>query len=263
MNRKELLELSIQASLKASEKIMEIYSREFSVEEKEDKSPLTEADTAAHLVIKEFLEETPYPILSEEGKSIDFSERSSWETYWCVDPIDGTKEFIKRNGEFTVNIALIHNQVPVMGVIYAPVLETLYFAEEEIGAYKVQLEDFNDVDFLIESSEKLPCSKTDIYTIVGSRSHMSDETKEFVEDLKIEHGHVEIVSKGSSLKLCMVAEGVADIYPRYAPTMEWDTAAGQAIATCSGATVINYDTNEPLVYNKEVLRNPWFTVSRI
>ena len=262
MDRKDILEIAIQATMAASDKIMEIYSRDFSVEEKEDKSPLTEADTAAHLIIKAHLDETAYPILSEEGKIIDYKERATWETYWCVDPIDGTKEFIKRNGEFTVNIALIQQQVPVLGVIYAPVLNTLYFAEENVGAYKLQSEDFNDLDFLIENATALPSESPEIYTVVGSRSHMSEETNQFVETLKQEHGEVEIVSKGSSLKLCMVAEGSANIYPRYAPTMEWDTAAGQAIAKLSGAEVIDFDTKEQLIYNKENLRNPWFTVQR-
>ena len=147
-------------------------------------------------------------------------------------------------------------------MIYAPVLNTLYFAEENVWSYKVQLEDFNDLDLLIESATALPSESPEVYTIVGSRSHMSEETNQFVEILKQEHGEVEIVSKGSSLKLCMVAEGSANCYPRYAPTMEWDTAAGQAIAKLSGAEVIDFDTKEQLIYNKENLRNPWFTVQR-
>lgn len=258
----ELLELAIKASFEASEKILEIYGKDFSVEEKEDKSPLTEADKASHEVIKSFLEKTDYPILSEEGKSIDYDERSKWNTYWCVDPIDGTKEFIKRNGEFTVNIALVENQEIQMGVVYAPVLKTLYFASKEIGSFKIEADSFVSLEKLIEKADKLPCHKTDKYTVVGSRSHMSEETSDFINSLKAEHGEIEILSKGSSLKLCMVAEGSAQVYPRYAPTMEWDTAAGQAIALFSNAEVINYDTNEPLLYNKENLRNPWFTVIR-
>jgi len=262
MKRKQLLELSIRACLEASKQIMDIYNREFTVEQKEDKSPLTEADTAAHNIIKATLKQSLLPILSEEGQTIDYQERAKWDTYWCVDPIDGTKEFIKRNGEFTVNIALIENQVPVLGVIYAPVIETLYFAEENIGSFKIELKKSKDIEVILNKAVKLPCSQSSVYTVVGSRSHMSEKTQAFLEELKREYGNLDIVSKGSSLKLCMVAEGVADIYPRYAPTMEWDTAAGQAIAEFSGAQVIDYETKKSLVYNKQELKNPWFTVKR-
>lgn len=263
MNLEGLLQVAIESALMAGGEILKVYSSSFSVEEKEDKSPLTLADKNAHNVIMRYLTKTDYPVLSEEGKEISFEERSQWETFWLVDPLDGTKEFIKRNGEFTVNIALIQNQVPILGVIYVPVTKELYFAAEGIGAYKK--EDFvipEDIEDIIHNSILIPVDDEDRrYTMVGSRSHMSEETLEYMEDLKEEKGEVEIISKGSSLKLCMVAEGKADVYPRYAPTMEWDTGAGHAICRIAGFNVTQYNTEDELVYNKENLLNPWFLVS--
>jgi 3'(2'), 5'-bisphosphate nucleotidase len=201
--------------------------------------------------------------LSEEGVKIPFAERENWEYSWLVDPLDGTKEFVKRNGEFTVNIALIHNGTPIMGVIYVPVKEELYFALEGIGAYKIGRKTVIDnLDNLIAESDKLPINyNRDNYVIVGSRSHMSVETEQFFEEKKNEHGEVEVMAVGSSLKLCLVAEGKADAYPRYAPTMEWDTGAGHAIAKMAGFSVTQYNTEKEVVYNKEDLLNPWFLVN--
>jgi len=254
----ELLHIAIKASIVAGKEILEVYDSDFSVEHKDDKSPLTLADKNAHVVISEHLKETGLPILSEEGKEIPYSERKNWEYFWMVDPLDGTKEFVKRNGEFTVNIALIHNGDPVMGVIYVPVTDTLYFGAKDIGAYRITKPDLSDV-FL--GGDKLPfnINRTN-YTVVASRSHMSEETQEFVEQLKQEHGKVEIASMGSSLKICMVAEGSADIYPRFAPTMEWDVAAGQAIAQAVGKQVFNHNSGDKMKYNKENLLNDWFIV---
>jgi len=263
MNRKDWLVQIINAALKGGEEILEVYNSEFAIEHKDDKSPLTEADKRAHIAIMKMLELTGLPILSEEGKHMDYSERKHWNQFWMVDPLDGTKEFIKRNGEFTVNIALIENGKATMGVIYVPVTQELYFADEKaykVGSQKLEVGSLED---LIDSAQQLPLPQTRTnYVVVGSRSHMSEETEAFISEQKSIHSEVDILSKGSSLKLCMVAEGSADSYPRFAPTMEWDTAAGQAIAIASGAQVINWDTKELMQYNKENLLNSWFLVKR-
>ncbi len=263
MNFKELLLKAINASIEGGDAIMKVYASDFVVEHKEDKSPLTLADKNCNEVIERHLKNTEIPFLSEEGVKIPFAERENWEYSWLVDPLDGTKEFVKRNGEFTVNIALIHNGTPVMGVIYVPVKEELYFALEGLGAYKISRNSVIDnLDQLIAKSDKLPINyNRDNYVIVGSRSHMSAETEAFFEQKKKEHGEVEVMAIGSSLKLCMVAEGKADAYPRYAPTMEWDTGAGHAIAKMAGFSVTQYNTEKEVVYNKEDLLNPWFLVN--
>jgi len=263
MNFKELLKTAINASIEGGHAIMEVYASEFAVEHKDDKSPLTLADKNCNEVIENHLLETNIPFLSEEGIKISFDERKEWEYSWLVDPLDGTKEFVKRNGEFTVNIALIHNGNPIMGVIYVPVKEELYFALEGIGSYKISWNStIEDLEDLISNSDKLPIDYNRInYVIVGSRSHMSAETEEFFEEKKKEHGNVEVMAVGSSLKLCMVAEGKADAYPRYAPTMEWDTGAGHAIAKYAGFTVKQFNSSDDVIYNKEDLLNPWFLVS--
>jgi len=262
MNFKELLVKAINASIEGGHAIMEVYASEFAVEHKDDKSPLTLADKNCNEVIENHLLETNIPFLSEEGTKISFDERKEWEYSWLVDPLDGTKEFVKRNGEFTVNIALIHNGNPIMGVIYVPVKEELYFALEGIGSYKISWNStIEDLEELISNSDKLPIDYNRInYVIVGSRSHMSAETEEFFEEKKKEHGNVEVMAVGSSLKLCMVAEGKADAYPRYAPTMEWDTGAGDAICRMAGFQVLQYNTDKAVEYNKENLLNPWFLV---
>ena len=181
-----------------------------------------------------------------------------------VDPLDGTKEFVKRNGEFTVNIALIHQQQAIMGVIYVPVKDVLYFGAQDIGAFKV--EDFRQKsqhpieDWCIQDN-RLPKSFKRNYTVVGSRSHMSPETEEFIDQKRKEHGTIDMISVGSSLKLCMVAEGKADVYPRFAPTMEWDTAAGQAIVEAMGGKVIDWNAKQVMKYNRKNLLNDWFLVS--
>ena len=257
------LKTAITAALEASKDILEIYhSDDFEVELKGDNSPLTKADLASHNVIMSHLNATNIPVLSEEGKSIPYQDRKDWSQLWIVDPIDGTKEFIKRNGEFTVNIALIENQKTVIGVIYVPVLNDLYFSTSEMGAFKVKvnLEDYN-VDDLINAASKLPLQRVDkTFTIVASRSHMSPETETYVAEMRQKHGSVNLISKGSSLKLCMVAEGQADCYPRFAPTMEWDTAAGQAICEHAGFEVVDWVTKNCMLYNREELLNNWFVV---
>ena len=261
---KNLLNTAVIAALEAGKVILEIYhSGEFDVEIKGDNSPLTKADKASHNVIMTYLESTDIPVLSEEGRDISYQERKGWKQLWIVDPIDGTKEFIKRNGEFTVNIALIKDQRPLIGVIFVPVTGVLYFSSSEIGAFKisVNLDDYN-VEALLTKADKLPLQREDkTFTIVASRSHMSPETESYVQEMRDKHGAVNLISKGSSLKLCMVAEGQADCYPRFAPTMEWDTAAGQAICEHSGFEVLDWKTKESMLYNREELLNNWFLVN--
>jgi 3'(2'), 5'-bisphosphate nucleotidase len=260
---KEQLTTAITAALQAGKAILEIYhSGEFDIELKGDSSPLTKADIASHNVIMSYLEATDIPVLSEEGRDISYQERKDWKHLWIVDPIDGTKEFIKRNGEFTVNIALIEDHRPIIGVIYVPVTGELYFSSKELGAFKVaaHLEDY-DVKVLLSKGNKLPLQREDkTFTIVASRSHMSPETEEYVQEMRDIYGEVKLISKGSSLKLCMVAEGLANCYPRFAPTMEWDTAAGQAICEHAGFKVIDWKTKKPMLYNRQELLNNWFLV---
>ncbi len=262
MDLKNLLETAIKASLEAGKRIMEIYENEdFEVDFKGDDSPLTKADIASHHIIMKNLQYTKIPVLSEEGKDLSFAERKNWKNLWIVDPIDGTKEFIKRNGEFTVNIALVADQVPVLGVIFVPALSELYFASKESGSFKVEnINSFQGMDAIISEAEKLPCTSGSKFTVVASKSHLSSETEDYIAELKEKYGEVETISKGSSLKLCMVAEGVANEYPRFAPTMEWDTAAGQAICKYAGKTVYDHKTGKEMLYNREQLLNNWFLV---
>lgn len=262
---KNNLAIAIQASLEAGKAILEVYSsNDFNIEIKGDNSPLTKADKNANDVINSYLIKTSIPIISEENRQLDFSERKDWDACWIVDPLDGTKEFIKRNGEFTVNIALIKNGTPILGVIYVPVSKTLYFTSEDATkSYKIEVEDENvTVEYIFENASEIKpqTEEPSIVKIVGSRSHLNDDTKAFISEIK-KNNKVEIVSKGSSLKFCLVAEGKANIYPRYAPTMEWDTAAGQAICQAAGVNVIDNNTKEPLQYNKENLLNPYFLVT--
>ena len=280
---KEHMLTALLASKEAGQAILDVYKQDFDVSYKEDRSPLTLADQRSHNIIVDHLTDPSVknlPILSEEGKDIPFEQRSEWEYFWLIDPLDGTKEFIKRNGEFTVNIALIYRHRPVLGVIFAPVNNVFYFASEGLGSFK--LKNDNVFEFLdgktsdinrdsvlkeiIKHSDKLPCYDTPLDThnsqlvIVGSRSHPSKEFEAFVKTMRKKHAKVEVISSGSSLKLCLVAEGRADIYPRLGPTMEWDTAAGQAIVEQANGSVLNYETGEPLQYNKKNLLNSWFMV---
>ena len=251
MKSNELLQLAKSAAILAGEEILKVYNKDFEVSYKEDESPLTIADKNANAVIEKMLLESKIPILSEEGRQVPFKERKNWDKLWIVDPLDGTKEFVKRNGEFTVNIALIENGSPVMGVIYVPVTNVLYYASEE-GAFK---ESKNSID-------KLPIlTYRQSFIAVGSRSHQSPETKAYFDSLINKHGKIEVISMGSSLKICLVAEGKADVYPRFAPTMEWDTAAGHAIANYANKKLIDYKTKKEMKYNREQLLNNWFIVS--
>jgi 3'(2'), 5'-bisphosphate nucleotidase len=280
MELKAYIFKSIQAAIAAGQAINTVYhSEDFGVEYKSDTSPLTVADRKSHEIIMNVLQDFDIPILSEEGKDAPYAQRKEWQRFWVVDPLDGTKEFIKRNGEFTVNIALVEHSRPVLGTIFVPDRNTLYFAGQDFGAYKlidgpfgdlldaradskVEVRDF--LDQIIGQSTKLPVidPQRSALTIVGSRSHKTAEVEAYVEEKRKAFGDVEFISAGSSLKICLVAEGRADVYPRFGPTMEWDTAAGQAIAEYAGANVYQYDTSKPLVYNKADLHNPWFIVQR-
>lgn len=264
-----LLSAAISTAVRAGGLIMEVYnSDDFHVNLKSDSTPLTLADRKAHAEIANSLMKTRIPVLSEEGRNLLYEERKGWEYFWLVDPLDGTKEFIKRNGEFTVNIALVYNGFPIMGVVYVPVSGSLYFSLKEKGAYLIEgilpnvAADYIAKD-LLESAIKLPiASSRDGFIVVGSRSHMSKETEVYIASLRNQFGKVDFKPRGSSLKICMVAEGNADVYPRFAPTTEWDTAAGQSIAEEAGCDVLSVEGNERLVYNKEDLENPWFIVQR-
>ena len=268
MKEEDILK-AIEAALLAGAEIMEVYedpNADFQVERKADNSPLTIADRRANETITRVLQQMPYPTLSEEGKQLPYAERADWKELWIVDPLDGTKDFIKRNGEFTVNIAFVREGVPVMGVIYVPVKKSLYFADETLGAYKVEdivRIDTDSLKDLTERAVRLPMEEErDTFVVVASRSHCTPETEAYIERMRQEHGRVELRSSGSSLKICLVAEGKADVYPRFAPTMEWDTAAGHAIVRAAGGEIWQAEKHEPLQYNKENLLNPWFIVER-
>jgi len=257
--------LAIEAAVKAGQAIIEIYGTEdFQVESKADDSPLTIADKTANEIITEILETTDIPILSEEGKAIPYTDRSGWGKFWLVDPLDGTKEFIKRNGEFTVNIALIEDGRAEFGVVYAPVIQELYLGIPGRGAFLCREEkNFQQpLDYLLQFAEPMPVESPDkeYFRVVASRSHYNDDTKAFVEAIDSGGKKISLVSKGSSLKLCMVAVGSADIYPRLGPTMEWDTAAAHAVVKASGKNVYHAETGMELEYNKENLLNPYFVV---
>ncbi len=241
----------VDLARRAGDAILEIYDTDFEVEEKADKSPLTAADMASHNTIVAGLEQlTPeIPILSEESAKIPYETRREWRRYWLIDPLDGTKEFVKRNGEFTVNIALIDDGRPVLGVVHVPVKHVTYYAAEGEGAWRSE-EGAAPVSIHVRDQVGRPIR------VAGSRSHAGDSLKKYLENL----GEHEIVSMGSSLKLCLVAEGEADLYPRLGPTSEWDTAAAQAVVEAAGGMVT--DTKmQPLRYNtKESLLNPYFFV---
>jgi 3'(2'), 5'-bisphosphate nucleotidase len=237
----------------AGKAIMQVYKQDFEVEYKQDNSPLTLADKKANDIIEAGLNQLSVniPILSEEGDDIPYEDRKHWEYFWLVDPLDGTKEFVKKNDEFTVNIALIHKDTPVLGVVYAPALDKCYWSKQGKGAFR--------------DGQKLPLKTADqrnTYKVVASRSHMSDETQAFIDAIDTQK-EKELISIGSSLKICLVAEGEADIYPRLGPTMEWDTGAAHSIVEESSASFKRYAKNGLYfqhLYNKPDLLNNWFVV---
>lgn len=283
---REFIISALRAALNAGEAILEVYRKpSFEKEYKADMSPVTEADHAAHAIIQRELENTGLPVLSEEGKEIRFEERSRWEKFWLVDPLDGTKEFIKKNGDFTVNIALIRSHQPVLGILYAPLHDIMYFSVPGQGAYRLgsfagimrdalaagfsnteaaETGPGEDVlDSLLKKAQRLPLqTDRETFTVVASRSHRNMQTNRYIRVLEKSHNRIEIISRGSALKFCLVAEGSADVYPRFGPTWEWDTGAGHAIALEAGCHVTLHDSDDPLVYNKENLLNPYFMVRR-
>jgi 3'(2'), 5'-bisphosphate nucleotidase len=266
MENEQLLHTAIVATLAAGEEILKVYNTNFKVDIKSDETPVTIADKNASDKIIELLKSTEIPVLSEEGEIYSYEQRQQWRKIWIIDPLDGTKEFIKRNGEFTVNIALIENQRPVIGVIYSPASKNLYFALKDKGSFKVSpqnvitfLNENNDLGNLLLNSEKLPNQKLPgVYTVVASRSHLSPETYAHLEELKFIHQKIEMINTGSSVKLCLVAEGKAHEYPRFGNTMEWDIAAGQCIVEQAGGEVIDEQTKQPMLYNRPNLLNNHF-----
>lgn len=259
-----LLKVAIKASIEAGNEIMAIYARDFNIEYKRDESPVTDGDLASNTVLISYLRPTEIPIISEESKQLDYNIRKNWKQCWIIDPLDGTKEFIKKNNEFTVNVALVQDGKPKLGVIYAPALNTLYYADVEgKKAYKSVITNDFDLDKAFQNESDLiqpvSISQSSI-KVVASRSHLNSDTQAFIDNLKCQYDEVETVSKGSSLKFCLVAEGKADVYPRYAPTMEWDTAAGQAICEAVGLEVLDLKTMRSMMYNREDLLNNYFLV---
>lgn len=268
-NTKDLLCLAVGAAVEAGRHIMAVYDApesQWEVERKADDSPLTRADREAHAAIAARLAGIGLPLLSEEGRHQPYDERRPWGRLWVVDPLDGTKEFLKRNGEFTVNIALVDEGRPVAGVVYVPATATLYFGAEGLGAYR--LADYRDETTpawaeLTDAARRLPLAegRTD-YVVVVSRSHLSAETEAFIDEARRAHADVRTVPSGSSIKICLVAEGTADVYPRLAPTMEWDTAAGHAVVRAAGGDIVEAGSGATLRYNKRDLTNPYFIVRR-
>jgi 3'(2'), 5'-bisphosphate nucleotidase len=242
--------------IEAGNAVMEIYKQSFKVELKDDRSPLTKADKRSNeILIKRLQNLYPeIPFITEESKHTHFEQRRAWEYLWLIDPLDGTKEFIKHNGEFTINVALIRRGEPVLGVIYVPDKNIIYYSKEGNGSFKM---DVSGSTQQIYARKKPALSKL---VVVGSRSHASDDLYKFIKQQELKYDNVELISRGSSLKFCLVAEGLADLYLRTGPTMEWDTAAGHAVVIESGKQVYHYRSNEILRYNKENLRNDWFIV---
>ncbi len=262
----ELLNISAKAAVDAGIRIMEIYNNKVRIRIKMNLTPVTNADIAANQLILERLAPLKIPVISEESTKIPYQERQKWNVFWLVDPLDGTKEFISRSNDFTVNIALVKDGIPVLGVIYAPAHDILYFGTSTQGSFKVEaasavLSAGGEINFESIAFEKtqLPYTKTDTYTFVVSKSHINTKTRKYLENTP-DPKH--FVSMGSSLKLCALAEGRADEYPRFGRTMEWDIAAGDAILRYSGGIIKNAGDGEPLKYNKEDLANPEFVACR-
>lgn len=264
-----LLEIALEASMKAGLAIMSVYGMDdIGLELKEDRSPLTLADRQANGVIRRYLGQTGIPVISEESALTPWPERSTWCRCWIVDPLDGTKEFINRNGEFTVNIALVSEGRPLFGVVYAPNTGEVFFGGVKTGSFGGTL---TGAQALTRSASEVISGASPLsgvapgspLVVVASRSHLNIETTQYIENLRTKYPEITILSRGSSLKICMVAAGHAHIYPRFGPTMEWDTAAGHAIALGAGCRMYDPQSGIGLSYNKEDLKNPWFIVDRI
>lgn len=274
VERKTLESLFItayKAALSAGNKIMEIYySGEDSITVKSDNSPFSMGDQLAHKIIKEKLNSTRIPIVSEEGRHIHYDERSSWDMLWMIDPLDGTRQFIKKSPYFTVNIALIIDRYPVLGIIYAPALNVLYFGHKNYGSAKMEIQSVDEIlnlsiDEILNKSKRLtdiPPENVDSYTILVSQYHTTAQTLEYINSMKERYPNLSVKSIGSSLKMCLLAENKANVYIRHHCTYEWDTAAAQAILEGAGCSIRSIDSMERLSYNKESLLNPWFICSK-
>lgn len=269
--RQHLLTHMVNAAVRAGAAIMEVYNSddEYQIDIKSDNSPITTADHAAHTTIKEALGATRIPIMSEEGREMLYHERKSWDMFWLVDPLDGTVEFINRNNEFTVNIALMMQRRAIASVVYAPCLERLYIAGYKLGAHLAEgiAPDANyNLDYKELSYWLTPLPMSNLarsnYRVAVSRSHITTETYVYIDKLREQHPDLEIVEQGSSYKFCMLAEGSADHYIRTSSTYEWDTAAGELILSEAGGTTRAIDGSR-LKYNKENLQNPWFECYRV
>ena len=262
-----LLPKAYDAAIRAGAAILEIYNSNAPKEVtlKSDHSPLTQADRTAHASIREYLGQTRIPLLSEEGREMLYAERKDWDLFWMVDPLDGTVEFLKGNGEFTVNIALMADNKPVFGVIYVPYKEVIYFSDEERGAFRARniLADpaaSHTYAQLFEGAELLPLRTTcnQPLRIAVSRSHRNEETERLVANIRDRYPDAQIIEQGSSYKFCLLAEGTVDYYVRTTNTYEWDTAAGELILAEAGGKTVSFPDGQPLVYNKADLHNPWF-----
>jgi 3'(2'), 5'-bisphosphate nucleotidase len=270
--RRFLLGSALRASLLAGDAVMHVYESGFDLTYKNDQSPLTEADLQSHEILAAQLGNA-IPLFSEEGATIAFEDRKDWGLFWLIDPLDGTKEFIKRNGEFTINIALIERDRPICGIVYLPAKSELFLGDRELGAYRIQrvaIERLKDVgsgsilERALEYSTRIPgppaFRSRNAVKIVQSIEHVTKEEADFIDRLKIKIEGIEATSAGSSLKFCRVAEGSADLYPRFGPTMEWDTAAGQCVAESAGCEILDLMDLSPMRYNRPVLRNGPFMV---
>lgn len=259
----DILKSVVQISLQAGKATLEFYGKNMDIEKKEDNSPITKADKLSNSILINGLLSYNLPVLSEESDKLGYETRKKWNEYWLIDPLDGTKEFIKKSDEYTINVALIKGTFPVMGVVYAPAKDLLFYGQAGYGSYKVEKASSVNLTGCFSDTirKKLPIAYSNpIPVVVASKSHMNQETDYFIQQIKQYYTAVQTEHYGSSLKLCMIAEGSADIYPRMGPTMEWDTAASQAIVEAAGYNVVQYPGGTRLSYNKENLLNPFFIV---
>lgn len=256
------IKTAINAAIEAGKVTLRYYGKNLNIADKSDKSPLTEADLASNKIINDKLKSLDIPVLSEENPVVEYEIRKNWAQYWLIDPLDGTKEFINKSNEYTINIALMQNNYPVAGIIYIPVLDVIYFGKIGEGAFKIENAGLLPKEqlFLMENVKKLPLVSHKGLVIIASRSHLNEDTKQFIQNISEKYKSISVENYGSSVKFCMIAEGKADIYPRLGPTMEWDIAAGHAIVEAAGFTVVEYPSGQPIKYNKESLFNPWFVV---
>lgn len=255
------LSLAMSAAVEAGRCTIDYFKTDFEVREKLNKTVVTEADVSSSNIIRKHLTADGSNLICEEGEQIPYEERREWERYWLIDPLDGTREFVARRNHWTVNISLMQNNFPIFGLIYSPVYDRVWFAAEKEGAYrmeKLSVKFADSVESIIEGSAKLPDQEAEQFTILASQTHISWAVDAYIAEMQKKHGSVALMRMGSAEKLCRLAEGTAHIYPRFGPTMEWDTAAGHIILLETGKNIYHHETNEPITYNKENLLNPWF-----